>query len=147
MAIDTSGKWWRGGHPEDIGDYLKAYSSDGYKVRQFRLAKCDCGSLEFELEADRDEEVARRTCISCRKTHPICGSADYWDDAEPKAWKCVECGSRHANVGVGFALYDDDPSGVHWLYVGERCAKCGVLGCIVDWKVALSDAMHLLDEV
>jgi len=40
MTIDRSGKWWVGDDPEDIGEYLKAYSSDGYKVHEFRLAKC-----------------------------------------------------------------------------------------------------------
>lgn len=147
MAIDTSGKWWVGDRPEDIAEFLKAYSSDGYKVHEFRLAKCDCGSVEFELEADDDDGVARRTCISCRKAHHICDSAEYWDDADPETWKCVECGSKHANVGVGFSIYDDDPTGIRWLYVGERCAKCGVLGCFAGWKVALSDALHLLEEV
>ena len=147
MAINTSGKWWVGDSPEDIGAYLKAYSSDAYEVHQFRLAKCTCGSVEFELEADDDEGVARRTCVSCKKSHHLCDSADYWDEADPELWNCVECGSTRANVGVGFSLYDDDPCGVRWLYVGERCTKCGVLGCFIEWKVALSDALHFLEKV
>ena len=147
VAIDMSGKWWVGNDPEDIGEYLKAYSGDGYKVHEFRLARCGCGSVEFELEADDDEGVARRTCVSCQKAHYICDSAEYWDEAEPKAWKCVEWDSKRANVGVGFSLYDDDPTGVRWLYVGERCANCGVLSCFAGWKVALSNARHLLEEV
>jgi hypothetical protein len=35
---------------------------------------------------------------------------------------------------------------VHWLYVGCRCAKCGVLGCMVDWKVAYEPSLQLLDQ-
>lgn len=147
MAVDTSGKWWVGDQPDDIGEFLRAYATKGYEVGEFRLAKCECGSLEFTLEADDDEGVARRTCVSCKKPHFICDSGEYWTDAEPETWKCVECDSQKANVGVGFSLYDDDPTGVKWLYVGERCAKCGVLGCFAGWKVALSDALHLLDEV
>jgi hypothetical protein len=147
MAIDTSGEWWVGDRPEDIGEYLEAYSSDAYKVHEFRLAKCECGSVEFELEADDEEGVARRTCASCGTAHHICDSAEYWGHAHPERWKCIECDSERANVGVGSSLYDDDPTAVRWLYVGERCTKCGILGCFAGWKVALSNALHLLDEV
>ncbi len=146
MSIDRSGKWWIGNQPEDLEEYLRAYTSNGYAIREFRLAKCRCGSVEFGLQADDDEGVARRTCAACKTSHFICDSEEFWADAKPKTWKC-ECGSKHANIGVGFSMYDDDPTGVRWLYVGERCAKCGTLGCFAEWKVALSDALHLLEEV
>jgi len=129
MTVDTSGKWWIGDTPADIAEFLHAYSSKGYKATEFRLAKCQCGSLEFRLDADDNEGVARRTCVACAREHFICDSDEYWDEANPEAWKCVECGSQHANVGVGFSMYEDDPTGVKWLYVGERCANCGILGC------------------
>ena len=147
MAIDRSGKWWVGDRPEDIGEYLKAYSSNGYEVHEFRLSKCACGCVEFQLEADDDEGVARRTCASCKESRYICDSGEYWHEADPEPWKCVECDSGRANVGVGFSLYVDDLTAVRWLYVGERCARCGVLGCFAGWKVALSNALHLLNEV
>jgi hypothetical protein len=50
------------------------------------------------------------------------------------------------NVGVGFASYDDDPAGIKWIYTAERCATCGILGAFADWKVALSDALWLLEK-
>jgi hypothetical protein len=147
LTIDTSGKWWVGSTPEDLDEYLEVYSSDGYKTNAFRLAKCQCGSTEFELEADDDEGVARRACVACRAAHFICDSEEYWEGASPQKWECVECKSTTANVGVGFSLYEDDPTGIRWLYVGERCAKCGVLGCFAGWKVAESEALHLLELV
>jgi hypothetical protein len=147
VTIDTSGKWWVGSSAQDIDEYLQAYSSDGYKTNVFRLAKCQCGSTEFELEADDDEGVARRTCVACCAVHFICDSQEYWEDASLQKWKCIECKSTIANVGVGFSLYEDDPKGIRWLYVGERCAKCGVLGCFAGWKVAESEALHLLGAV
>jgi len=147
VAIDKTGKWWVGDRPEDVDEYLREYTSDSYPIKEFRLAKCPCGSVEFGLQADRDEGVARRSCSACKKAHFICDSEEFWDDAGPKTWTCVECGSKRANVGVGFSMYDDDPTGVRWVYVGERCAQCGVLGCFADWKVALSNALHLLEKV
>jgi hypothetical protein len=60
-------------------------------------------------------------------------------------FKCVTCKSDIANVGVVFALYEDRGA-IHWLYVGERCASCGVLGSMVDWKVAYEPSLHLLGE-
>jgi hypothetical protein len=147
VAVDTSGKWWVGDQAQDIGEFLQSYATKGYEITEFRLANCGCGSLEFALEADDDEGVARRTCVSCHKAHFICDSGEFWADAEPERWKCLECHSQSTNVGVGFSLYDDDLTGVKWLYVGTRCAKCGVLGCFTGWKVALSNALHYLDEV
>jgi hypothetical protein len=146
MSIDTSGKWWIGDQPEDLQEYLEAYSEDGYKSDVFRLSKCKCGSVEFQLEADDSEGVAQRTCAACKSIHPICESEQFWEDAAPEPWTCIECGSDRANVGVGFSLYKDDPTGVRWLYVGARCAKCGVLGCFAGWKVAESGALRLLEK-
>jgi hypothetical protein len=66
VAIDTSGKCWVGSEAADIEEYLKAYNAEGYEVRATRLCKCRCGSTAFELEADRDEGCAQRTCTVCR---------------------------------------------------------------------------------
>jgi len=147
MTIDTSGKWWVGSEPQDVRDFLEAYAEDGYSINDFRLAKCTCGSISFKLEADDNEGVARRTCATCGESHFICDSEKFWSDAQPELWECVECGCEHANVGIGFSLYDEDPTGIRWLYVGERCSQCGVLGCFADWKIAMSDVLHLMDKV
>jgi hypothetical protein len=52
------------------------------------------------------------------------------------------CGSKQANVAVGFAGYDEDPKldAVKWFYVGLRCARCGVLCCFNDGKVGRGPA-------
>lgn len=133
VAIDTSGKWWIGSSPQDIEEYLRAYSEDSYLATVFRLARCQCGSEVFSLEADDDEGVARHTCVTCSSAHYICDSGEYWKEACPERFKCVECHGTSCNVGVGFALYEDSPSAIRWLYVGERCANCGVLGCMAGW--------------
>ncbi|MGA7753515.1 MAG: hypothetical protein WCB05_11810 [Candidatus Sulfotelmatobacter sp.] len=50
-----------------------------------------------------------------------------------------------ANVGVGFSLYDDGE--IRWVYFGERCSACGILGCFAGWKVAYSPSKQLLEQV
>ncbi len=74
----------------------------------------------------------------------ICDSEEYWSDATPEQWKCIECGFTSANVGIGFSLYEDGE--VRWLYVGERCANCGILGCFAGWKIAYSPSKQLLEQ-
>jgi hypothetical protein len=145
MSIDRSGKWWVGTDAGDIQEYLKAYSSDSYPIAEFRKATCTCGGDAFLLLADDDEGCARRMCTSCGEEKYICDSAEYWSDASPEEYKCVECNSAHANIGVGFSLYQDGE--IRWLYVGERCAACGVLGCFAGWKIGYAPSKHLFEQV
>jgi hypothetical protein len=144
MAVDRTGKWWVGDHPNDIREFLEAYSSDGYRVHEFRPSKCECGSERFLLRADDDEGCAQRQCETCGRKQFICDSEEYWADAKPEQWTCVECKANACNVGVGFSLYEDGQ--IRWLYVGERCAACGVLGCFAGWKIAYAPSRQLLDQ-
>ena len=146
MTIDTSGKWWVGSDPEDIREYLDAFTEESYPMNEFRLARCNCGGLVFRLEADTFEGSARRHCLSCGKGHFICDSEDCWDESDPEKWQCVECGADQTNVGVGFSLYDDGDD-IRWLYIGVRCAQCGVLGCFVDWKIGYGPSLQLMARV
>jgi hypothetical protein len=146
MTIDTSGKWWKGDAPEDLDEYLHAYTEDGDAITEFRLARCGCGSVRFQLEVDEDEGVARRTCEACGEKHFICDSEENWTPGlKTKKYKCITCKSKIANIGVGFALYDGGRA-VKWLYVGYRCIQCGVLGAMVDWKVGYEPSLQLLDQ-
>lgn len=146
MSIDTSGEWWKGSEAADLIEYLKAATAEGYLVDEIRPALCRCGCDRFQLEVDDTEGAARRTCAACSSTHMICDSADYWDEAEPEEWECIGCGPRHANVHVGFSLYSEG-DGVRWLYMGVRCAGCGILGTFGDWKIGDGPSLHLLDGV
>jgi hypothetical protein len=144
MSIDKSGTWWVGSAPEDLDEYLHAYSEDGHAISAFRLARCVCGSLEFTVEFDGDEGAARRTCTACHASHFMCESGEVWDDAEPEGWECTECATRRANVGGGFATRGAD---VRWVFVGVRCVGCGVLGCVAEWKVSHAPSANLIDLV
>ena len=123
MSIDTSGKWWVGSEPADVRSFLEAYAEKGHQVHQFRLSKCRCGSVEFQLHADDNEGVAKRVCSRCDVEHFICDSGEYWEDAEPEPWRCIECKSDVCNVGVGFSQYADSPGSFKWIYIGVRCAR------------------------
>jgi hypothetical protein len=150
MAIDRSGKWWTGSEAADIREYLEAYKAQGYTVHEARLCTCGCGSVEFNLEADRDEGCARRSCVHCGTKHLICDSGEYWSDADPESWACVECAGVSCNLAVGFSLYEQEQGeeqAVRWISIGNRCVRCGPLGSFVDWKVGYSPSYQLLDQV
>jgi hypothetical protein len=49
MSIDKSGQWWVGTSPQEIKEYLEAYSAEGYRSQQFRQAKCACGGTPLNL--------------------------------------------------------------------------------------------------
>jgi hypothetical protein len=145
MAIDQSGKWWKGTEAEDVPEYLKALTEEGYPATVFRIAKCPCGSKIFRLEFDPDEGGAKRMCGDCGAEHFICDSEEYWEDSSPKKLKCFgKCKSKSANICVGFALVErgDD---IRWVYVGHRCTECGVLASCADWKIDYSPSLQLID--
>ena len=146
MAIDTSGEWWTGTSPDDLEEYLRAYADDSYQVHEFRLARCECGSLEFLLDSSDPDGVARRTCLKCQNEHFICDSGEFWNDAETERWACIDCESSTANIGVGFSLYEDRAD-IKWIYIGVRCAHCGVLGCCAGWKVGYGPSLQLMNQV
>jgi hypothetical protein len=145
MTIDTSGKWWRGTVPEDLDEYLRRLTSQdgGHPLDVFRPSQCLCGGRTFLVSADKNEGAAERTCTECQGRHLIADSAESWDDARPRKWRCV-CKSDKCNVVVGFALREGGGD-VRWIYVGVRCLSCGVLGCLVDWSIDYGPSLHLLD--
>ncbi|MGD9979431.1 MAG: hypothetical protein AB7H66_00470 [Hyphomonadaceae bacterium] len=149
MTIDTSGKWWVGTVPTDIEEYLHALIAEegGYAIHRFKLSTCECGGVVFKLRLDRDNEAAARVCSACSATGYIGDSEKYLAPTNADKFKCVECRSDDCNVGVGFSLYAPGESDdVQWLSVGVRCATCGVLGCIIDWKVGGGNGSEFLEK-
>lgn len=145
VAINTSGKWWTGSAPEDIEDYLRAYSADGYPVARVIIAECrDCGSRSFSVRVDDVEGCAERTCTECGRTELMSDSAKFVDHAELEGAQCP-CGGEIFNVAGGFALRDNGD--IRWVYVGLRCQADGVLGCYGEWKIDYSPTSHLFTQV
>ena len=83
--IDKSGKWWVGRAPEDTKEYLIAFSSDVYVADDFRLAKCDFGSWEFQLwpaEITRFNDQRSITFSFGHKRYYL-GGIQYWLKMRP----------------------------------------------------------------
>jgi hypothetical protein len=152
VAIDDSGAWWVGSEAEDIEPYLRAYTeSEGcYVVSAFRLVHCGCGSNRFRLE--RAGEIARRECVACGSKAFTCRVAEDWEEAVEEegaeSYTCVECRCEEANIGIGFARYDEAPEldAIKWYYVGVRCVACGILGCFSDGKVGRGPAEEVYQQ-
>ena len=145
MTIDDSGKkWWTGSEPSDIGEYLSALSAESYAIDEFRLAHCSCGCNRFSLKWLSADGAVQRICADCSTPHFICDSEENWE-GKSRTYKCVGCHSPHANVGVGYSLYEGSTA-VHWLFVGVRCSQCGILGCVADWKIGYEPSLQLLEQ-
>jgi len=98
---------------------------------------------------ERSGDVARRTCAMCGTSKFVCRESEDWEEAEAEEgveqYACVECGTKEANLTVGFAGYDDPKSdGIKWLFVGVRCVQCGVLSCFSDGKVGWGPAQDVI---
>lgn len=145
MAIDRSGKWWKGNSPEDIFVYLDQLFADSYPIHEHRLAVCPCGSEVFSLCWIPDEGAVKRICGQCGTKHFVCDSEENWD-GRPKKFKCIECKSDKTNLGVAFSLYENR-NAIRWIYTGCRCTNCGVLASFADWKIACEPSIHLLSQV
>jgi hypothetical protein len=144
MVLDTSGRWWRGTEFADLIAYLRALTADGYPVAEVRQAGCRCGGKVFRLLCDPDEGCAQRVCTRCGEHAFIGDSAEYWADAEPEPVLCP-CGSDEGEVGVGFS--ERGGGEVRWITIGHRCARCGVLGSPVEWKIDYAPTAHLRAQV
>ena len=140
MAIDTSGRWWTGTEFRDIDEYLRALTASGYPVSEVVQSKCSCGGTVFSLLRDEEEGCAQRLCRACGERAFIADSAEIWDEAEPAPAVCP-CGSKYAELGVGFSNRRDGE--IQWVTVGQRCVQCGVLGSFVDWKIDYAPTDHL----
>ena len=147
MTIDTSGKWWKGSEPDDLREYPLAFGeANSLPIDEFHLCRCPCGSQIFGLHVEQDEGVARRTCIQCQSKHWIVDSAENYEKGlRLKKFKCVTCKSNNTNVAVGFSFTADNEA-IKWVFVGNRCADCGVLGSMVVWKIGYMPSLQLLGK-
>ncbi len=145
VAIDTSGKWWKGTEFADLAEYVRLYTAEGYVATDIRQSTCaNCGGTVFRLYGDTEEGAARRVCISCKQKAFICDSEEFWEDADPQQCVCP-CKGKEFEVAVGFSFRETGD--VKWVTVGQRCIRCGTLGSFVDWKIDYSPTDHLLKKV
>ena len=134
MAIDTSGKWWKGSEYPDLEAYLRELKPGGYPVDRVIRAQCACGSTTFTLNVDQDNELAQTACCECGREAFVSDSGEHWAEATPRRLKCP---ARHARYEVGLGLCIRDGQWVRWMSIGSRCIRCGILGSPLDWKCDL----------
>jgi len=135
MAIDKGKKYWHGDSPEDIIEYLDEYSES--EIDKVVITKCrQCSSDIFTFKADSFEGAIEVTCIACKEKRLLLDSEEHWDECEPEEASCPKCKESQFNVAIGFVHRESGE--VKWVYIGNRCAKCGVLGSCGDWKINYS---------
>ncbi|HEX5543770.1 MAG TPA: hypothetical protein VFX60_19810 [Micromonospora sp.] len=60
MAIDTTGKFWRGEGFTDLAEYLREFKPGGYLVARIKQAVCQqCDGKTFGVLADDEEGCAQ----------------------------------------------------------------------------------------
>ncbi|WP_200733652.1 hypothetical protein [Stenotrophomonas sp. S39] len=133
MALTRKGKYWYGDEDGDIAAVIGNYSrAAGYPATLFRAALCSCGSARFHLFDDEVEGAARRDCVACGESHLMFDSAEYLAEANLDEHVCM-CDNAALSIHCGVALYEGTQD-VQWLYIGCRCAECGMVGVYADWK-------------
>lgn len=146
MTLKQRGDHEYGDNQADIREYLLDYSeTKGYAAEQFADAVCRCDGRVFRLALDDIQGAAVRSCVSCGTDTAIGDSADYLESANLEDCACP-CGSEVYEVTIGVSLYRDSDD-VRWLYVGARCAQCGLTACYGDWKNEFIGYEELLARV
>jgi ribosomal protein S27AE len=143
-VIDRSGEWWTGEGFDDLAEYLRVVTAEGYPADRVLQSVCSCGGTTHCLDADPVESVAQRTCVACGTSAFIVDSDEHWSEARAERWHCA-CGNDTAELGVAFSLRSDGE--VRWITVGQRCSRCGLLDVVVDWKIDYGPSTHLLAQV
>ena len=131
--IDKSGNYWVGDSADDIKEYLEAYS--GNSAIDVKPILChSCGSNSLNMRVDCDEDVIQVKCPKCGYKKILLDCEEVWEDSNPRLCKCPVCkNGKEYNIQIGFSRREN--GSVKWVYIGNRCINCGVLGSYLDWEV------------
>ncbi len=142
MAIDRTGKLWRGEDFDDLAACVRTHEAGGYPVAHVIELVCrQCAGTIFRVLVDDEEGCAATICQRCQAESAIADSAEYLEDADLGECACP-CGGEEFAVAVGFAMHADNE--VRWISVGLRCLTDGTLGVYTDWKIDYAPTAHLL---
>ena len=132
--IDKSGKYWHGDCANDIDEYLEAYTACS-EIDVKPVICGSCGSDVLSMRIDANEDAIQVKCPSCGAKKVILDCEEVWEDARPRLRKCAVCKtSKEHNVRAGFLRREN--GNAKWVYIGSRCANCGVLASYLDWKIS-----------
>ena len=94
----------------------------------------ECNNTIFSTFVDDEEDAIKVKCNRCGKEKILLDCDDVWEESRPKSVKCPVCKrGKEFNLKVG--LIRRDNGSVKWVYIGNRCVNCGVLGFFLDWKI------------
>lgn len=80
------------------------------------------------VEADAQQGLARRRCLSCAHTVHLLESEAHW--THPMMWACKGCAQSIAELCVG--LHVPDGEHVEWVALAARCVDCGRIEGLTD---------------
>ena len=84
MALDRSGKLWRGENVDDLAEYLRHFAAGGYPVATVLESRCgECDGRTFRVTID-EEEATQRTCLTCGAVAFIGDSAEHLGRDRPR---------------------------------------------------------------
>ncbi|HEV3447595.1 MAG TPA: hypothetical protein VG099_23365 [Gemmataceae bacterium] len=132
MAIDKSGKWWKGATEADALEYLNALELGGYPVDEVFPQSCECGSTKFRVYRSDEDELSYLVCSGCRSKTFITDSQEHDDGQDYELTKCP-CKSTQSRVFLGVHSINDKAV-ANWISIGVICAQCGVLRSPLDWE-------------
>lgn len=132
MAIDKSGKWWKGSTQADILEYLNELNPGGYAVDEVLPQTCECGGSTFRVHRNIDQELCYLVCSVCRSKTFVTDAEEYDLGEGYDLIKC-SCGNTRMRVFLGVHSIDDIFI-ANWMSLGVMCAKCGILGMPLDWE-------------
>ena len=130
--IDKSKTYWVGDSAADIDEYLKAYT-DRSDLEVHPVLCDECGSDCFEIEVDQEEGAVLVRCTKCGEEKLLLDSEEYWEDCDPQPGICSVCEGKEYNIRVGFLRRKN--GSIEWIFIGNRCTDCGVLGSYTDWGI------------
>ena len=130
--IDTSKEFWTGSDPADIDTYLRVYTQD--PTLEIKPVLCSiCGCTELRLVGDQDEGAVQAVCMQCGAKKLLLDSAEYWKEVSHRTLRCPLCKGKGFNARVGLSRRENGQ--VRWVWIGDRCTQCQVLGSPFDWRI------------
>ena len=130
--IDWTKEYAAGTEASDIDEWLRAYTEEEtLDVKPILCSKC--GWDELRMVGDQEEGAVQVVCMRCEAKKLLLDSAEYWKEVSHRTIKCPDCKSKGCNVRVGFARRENGQ--VRWVYIGNRCVQCCLLGSAFDWKI------------
>ena len=124
--------YWHG-KIDDIDNYMfKYFEDDSIEIHDVFCNYCLCRVSRVKCDAEQGTIWVK--CVHCGAKKFLFDSEDFWKESKPIKEKCPVCKKgKQFNLKIGFSRRENGD--VKWVYIGNRCARCSVLGSFVDWKI------------